>query len=86
MLQIGCLRRIDPHVGERAEAGGDPVDDVTRLDRLLDHATRGVDACTRRSREGHIGARRDRGHVGQRERLSDRDRHGCEGYYRTRTL
>ena len=86
VLQVGRLRGVDPHVGERAEAGGDAVDDLARRDGVLDDRSSGGNPLARAGRERDIGARRDRGHVRQRERLPDRDRHGCEGYYRRRTL
>ena len=61
VLQVRCLRGIDPHVGECAEPGGDPVDDVAGRDRILDHSTRGGDRVSRGAEgNAHVGARRDR--------------------------
>ena len=50
MLQIRRVRGIDPHVGERAEPGGDPVDDVAGGDGVLDHSTRGQHLVSRAPR------------------------------------
>jgi hypothetical protein len=86
VLKLRGLRRIDPDVRERAEPGRDPVDDLAGRDGVLDHATGGGDTLPRSRPEDHVGPRRDRRHVRKRERLPDRDRHGCEGYYRTRTF
>jgi hypothetical protein len=40
---LECLRfvAIDARRGEGAEAGGDPVDDVSRFDRCVDHGAGG---------------------------------------------
>ena len=78
VLEVGGLRRVDPHVRERAETRGDAVDDVAGADGILDDGPSRDDALPRAGRECDLGTRRDRGHVRQRERLPDRDRHGAK--------
>jgi hypothetical protein len=39
-LQVFCLARIDPHAGEVAETGADPVNGATGFDRLFNHSPR----------------------------------------------
>ncbi len=81
VLQVRRLRWIDPDVRQGAEAGRDAVHDLAGANRVLDDRASCHDPLPPAGRERHVGARRDRGHVRQRERLPDRDRHGCEGYY-----
>ena len=71
VLQRRCVCRVDPSVGERAEAGGDAVDRGALGDGALDHAARSLDAAARAVAERDGSAVRDPFDVVERERVAD---------------
>ena len=75
-LERGGLGRIDPHVGQGAEPGGDPVHRFAGRDDALDHRPGRLDPRPRRVRELDRGAARNGHDVRERQRSPHPDRHG----------